>query len=485
MRRQSWRRRGKRCEWCWLVLALLATPVAAEGPHDGAPERRHPLFGRWPRAHVLSNGLTLVTLPWDSPGVVAYHTLVKVGSRDEVEPGRSGYAHLFEHMMFRGTERYPAEAYERALQAVGADTNAFTTQDYTMYTITAPSSALPRIVEMEADRFQHLAYDEAAYRTETGAVLGEYRKSASHPFLRMWETLSERAFRRHTYGHTTLGYLRDIQRMPEAFAYSKAFFHRFYTPDATVILVVGNFDAAQVRRLVERHYGAWHGKRRRTKVRKEPEPRHGDRVDLTWTGPTPARLLMGWRVPAFLADDRTDARRKASLRDTAALQVIHALLFDRSAPLHQRLVVQQRVALDLSSWSDWFHRDPHLFVVQARLAPGHPFEAVLDPIQSAMEALASGEVPTDRLADVRSHLRYAAPVELDRPGEVADRLGHFLAVAPFRVDSEGYLRSGLEAYYEALERVRPEDVASVARRYLTRRRRFVVTLSQQLEGDIQ
>ena len=132
--------------------------------------------------------------------------------------------------MFRGTENLPGEEYELALQAFGADTNAYTTSDYTVYTITAPSAALPTLVEVEADRFQNLSYDEEGYRTETGAVLGEYNTGASDPGSALWERISEMAFSEHTYGHTTLGYLRDICAMPEMLDYSWQFFDRYYTP---------------------------------------------------------------------------------------------------------------------------------------------------------------------------------------------------------------------------------------------------------------
>src|SRR5690606_1038216 len=215
------------------LLALLVTPALALAQESA-------VFSSPPRVERLPNGLTVISLRTDAPGIIAYYTLVRVGSRDEVEPGHSGYAHRFEHMMFRGTERFPQARYEETIQGFGADNNAYTTQDFTLYTVTAPSTVLAQVVELEADRFQHLAYDEPAYRTETGAVRGEYDTHVSSPFLRMWETLSALAFTRHTYGHTTLGYLRDIDRMPEELAYSRAFFRRFYTPDNATIIVAGD-----------------------------------------------------------------------------------------------------------------------------------------------------------------------------------------------------------------------------------------------------
>ena len=174
------------------LAGLLALP--APGSAQDAAANSRPSAGLFPQAPTverLQNGLTVVSVPWESPGIIAYFTLVRVGARDEVEQGRSGFAHLFEHMMFRGTQNVSQAQYEAALQAVGADNNAYTTQDFTLYTLTGPSSALGRLAELEADRFQHLSYTEEVFRTETGAVRGEYSVNASNPFLKMWEALSE------------------------------------------------------------------------------------------------------------------------------------------------------------------------------------------------------------------------------------------------------------------------------------------------------
>ena len=106
---------------------------------------------------------------------------MRTGSRNEVEPGKSGFAHFFEHMMFRGTGTYPQEKYNAVIKEMGADSNAFTSDDLTVYHILAGKAALPKIVEIEADRFQHLQYEEAEFQKEARAVLGEYNKNASNP----------------------------------------------------------------------------------------------------------------------------------------------------------------------------------------------------------------------------------------------------------------------------------------------------------------
>src|SRR5512140_3102608 len=140
-----------------MVALLLAALVAA--PDSKA-------FPFPIEMHTLPNGLRVALVPYDSPGLVAYYTLMRVGSRNEVEKGRSGYAHFFEHMMFTGTKQHSAQDYNDTVTRLGLNTNAFTSEDMTVYHLYGPARALPTIIEYEADRFQSLYYDEPAFRTE-------------------------------------------------------------------------------------------------------------------------------------------------------------------------------------------------------------------------------------------------------------------------------------------------------------------------------
>src|SRR5437764_9973482 len=219
-----------------LTLLLGAQMALAQ---EAASERIFP----YPiKTTTLDNGLAVLSVPFDSPGSIAYYAVVRTGSRNEVEKGLSGFAHFFEHMMFRGTEKYPQEKYQRTVKALGADTNAFTTDDWTCYHMTVPSSALPTVVEIEADRFRNLKYGEPEFQKEARAVLGEYNKSASSPFLMLNETMQEKAYTTHTYKHTTIGFLADIKAMPKQYAYSKTFFDRWYRPENCTIVVAGEVD---------------------------------------------------------------------------------------------------------------------------------------------------------------------------------------------------------------------------------------------------
>ena len=131
------------------------------------------------RTHTLENGLTVVLVPLPGDGLVAYYSVVRTGSRDEVEPGHSGFAHFFEHMMFRGTERYPGPVYDRIMTSIGADANAYTTDDWTCYHINFAKPDLARVIELEADRFQNLSYPEREY----SYIVGIAATSASNPIV--------------------------------------------------------------------------------------------------------------------------------------------------------------------------------------------------------------------------------------------------------------------------------------------------------------
>ncbi|MEM1415767.1 MAG: pitrilysin family protein [Myxococcota bacterium] len=467
----------------FLAALALVAGAAPLGADEIRAQEAHPVFPAPPQVSRLPNGLRVISIPWPSPGIVAYYTLVRVGSRDEVEEGHSGFAHLFEHMMFRGTEAMPGDEYEARVQALGADNNAYTDRDLTMYTVTAPSEQLDEIVALEAERFQRLSYSEEDFRTETGAVQGEYAKSASSPFLPMWEALNELAFERHTYGHTTLGYLRDICAMPEEYAYSRRFFQRFYTPDNTTLVVAGDVDHAALLAAVRSAYGSWRGRRARDAVPAEPGVRSGAR-HLVWNGSAPPRVLLGYRTPAFAGGATRPAARAAALRETAALDVVRKLVFSEASPLYRRLVNEERKLLRLESY-EAHTRDPGLFLVGAQLPPPEEvpsveardaaFAEIVDAVQGELRRLAEGRIDPERFARTSSHLRYALLAEVATPNDAANLLGRMIAVG----DDTGTL----EAYLRALAAVTPDDVARVAGAYLVPERRIQITLAPPAQGE--
>ncbi|HLT48739.1 MAG TPA: pitrilysin family protein, partial [Rubricoccaceae bacterium] len=219
------------------LLLPLALAAVALAPRPAAAQPDDRIFPYEYHVRDLDNGLRVVVIPTDFPNIVSLQIPVATGSRNEVEEGRSGFAHFFEHMMFRGTENRSAEEYQAVLKNIGGDQNAYTTDDRTVYHTTFSAEDLETMLELEADRFMHLAYAEPEFRTEALAVLGEYNKNSADPLNKLIEVQRESAFQRHTYRHTTMGFLEDIEAMPEAYDYSREFFRRYYRPENAVVLI--------------------------------------------------------------------------------------------------------------------------------------------------------------------------------------------------------------------------------------------------------
>ena len=147
------------------------------------------------RIDKLENGLKIVSIPLANPDIIAYYTIVRSGSRNEIEPGKSGFAHLFEHLMFKGTRQMPKAAYDEFLTRLGAGTNGFTADDYTCYSVIfAGRENLEEVVKAEADRFINLAYTEDTIKTEAPVIEGEYYTSAANPDRRLIELLRDTAY---------------------------------------------------------------------------------------------------------------------------------------------------------------------------------------------------------------------------------------------------------------------------------------------------
>src|SRR5438874_1182113 len=187
---------------CALLLPMAALAAAGDVMPFPASEK------------TLPNGLKVIVVPTGFPNIVSMYIPVQTGSRNEPEPGKSGFAHFFEHMMFRGTPTYPPEKFEAVMTKAGARSNANTSDDRTVYHVTFGKDDLAKMMEVQADRFMNLAYSEAAFKTEANAVLGEYNKNSASPVRKLIEVQRNNAYTTHTYKHTTMGFIKDIEDMP-------------------------------------------------------------------------------------------------------------------------------------------------------------------------------------------------------------------------------------------------------------------------------
>jgi zinc protease len=412
----------------------------------------------------LPNGLRLITITTDYPNIVSLFIVVGAGSRNEVEPGKSGFAHLFEHLMFRGTPEFSPERYQSELENAGAASNAYTSSDLTAFHTTFSKEDLPRILSMEADRFAHLYVAPADFKTETRAVLGEYNKNSANPTQKLYETLRATAFRVHTYRHTTMGFLKDIEAMPDEYDYSHQFFDRYYRPEYTTIIVAGDVDPKRVRALIDERWGTWKRGGFMPTNPVEP-PQDGPRTaHVDWPSDTLPWVAVAYRGPAY----------EDSNEETAALDAISRLGFGRTSPLYQKLVIdEQRV--DTMNAGAPTNLDPELFDVRARAKNAADLPSIEQQVIATAEDFASKPVDPKKLDTLKEHVRYEFALELNNSESIASTVAQYVAL---RRTPETINR-----YYDAYARLTPADLEKAAQKYLIGKNRTVVTLTSKPSAE--
>jgi zinc protease len=409
---------------------------------------------------ILENGLTVVAVPINSPDIIAFYTVVRAGSRNEVEEGKSGYAHFFEHMMFRGTKNYSSEEYNKILKMMGADSNAYTTDDFTCYHIVASKENLEKIFEIESDRFINLNYSKEAFQKEAGAILGEYRKTASSPFFALFEKMQDTAYEAHTYKHTTMGFLKDILAMPENYEYSIEFYRRHYRPDNIAVIVAGDLKPEEIFALAQKYFGKFEGKAEIKKVEEEPAQKKQKRAEIKWENPTLPFLFIGFHGPKFESENI----------ENVALEAIAEISFGEISPLYQELVNKTQTADFLeASWE--LHRDPYLFLILLRLNDKEKISEVEDKIFKTLENIKAKGVSQDELEKVKSKKLYSFLSSLNTPSMVANVLAEFFALS-------GSFDS-LEKYINLYKKLDNETIKNVAKKYLNYENSTTVILYQK------
>jgi len=443
-----------------LLLVLVASACTSQ-----KQEKEEGIFPYPIVSDSLDNGLKLVTVPYDSPGLVSFYIIVRVGSRNEVEPGKTGFAHFFEHMMFRGTDQYPPEKYSLELKKIGASANANTWLDRTVYHMTGNSKMMDKMFEIEADRFQHLNYSEADFKVEAGAVKGEYTKNFANQFRQINELMSDSAFNVHTYEHTTMGFYEDIVDMPNQYDYSKLFYDRFYRPEYTTILVVGDADPEKVKELTAKYFGQWPRGHYKSDIKAEPEqkgPRYAHIQNPNFT-PT---LSLNYKTPAFDPESK----------DVASLDLISTMSFSERSDLYKKLVIEEQKAYNLMGFM-YYTVDPYLFQIMALVINEDDLQYVKDAITAELDKLKEEPVDAELLEQTKSRTKYQLLMELDDPANIAEVLSYFIWVSN---DPQS-----INKYYHTIMSITPEDIMNAARKYFVPEGLTVVTVSSKEEGGVK
>ncbi|HKS23236.1 MAG TPA: pitrilysin family protein [Thermoanaerobaculia bacterium] len=432
-----------------LVCALLLPAAASAATGDVLP---------FPATEkTLPNGLKVIVVPTGFPNIVALYIPVQTGSRNEIEPGKSGFAHFFEHMMSRGTPAYPPEKYNEVVTKAGARENANTSDDRTVYHIVFAREDLPKIMEIYADRFMNLAYPEPAFQTESKAVLGEYNKNSASPVRKLLEVQRDHAFSTHTYKHTTMGFIKDIEDMPNQYAYSKEFFKRWYRPEYTTIIVAGDVKPDEVFALVDKYWSGWQRGTYKADIPQEPPAKGPVYAHVDWPSNTLPWVTVAFHGPAF-SDTQKDAAAMSTLLD---------LEFGQTSDLYKRLVNDEQ-KVDQLFYFDDPHVDPSLYTVFARVKKQDDVPYVRDQIEKTFAGVRDRLEPADRVEEAKSQARYSLVRSLDNTEAVAETLAEFVKF------NRSY--NTINNFYRVQASLTPQDLQATAKRYFTNANLVVTTL---------
>jgi zinc protease len=412
-----------------------------------------PLSGEY-KVHrfVFENGLRLLVVEDHSSPTFAYQTWFRVGSRDEV-PGKTGLAHLFEHMMFKETKNMKEGEFDRLLEGAGAEgENAFTSRDYTAYIQELPKGKLELITQAEADRMVNLIINDLAFKTEREVVQNERRfRNENNPDGLMDQELFNSAFKKHPYHWPVIGYQADLDSMSAENALK--FYHTFYSPNHATIIVVGDVDPNETRDLVEKHYGSLVKQPSPIQTIAAEPPQKEARHKKLKLNIQVEKLLMGYHIPAV-----TD-------EDMPAISLIQSVLTGGKSSRLNRALVDTGIASAVGSY-DFEDKDPSLFVIMVNLQKDKPASQAESVILNEMTKLTKNPIPAEEIERAKNKLSFSFYQGLDSNFEKAYFLGHYESVA-------GSFEAGIK-HQQKIQKVTAADIQRAAKRYLSPQNRTVV-----------
>ncbi len=403
----------------------------------------------FPRPNIeswkLDNGLTVIYLGVHKTPLVTVQVWYHAGSKDEPRD-RRGSAHMFEHLMFRGTERVPPEEHARLLDKIGGEVNAFTTEDMTCFHDTVPPQYMDFAMELEAERMQHLLFLETVIDTEREVVKEEIRQRENNPISKALLKFRELAFTRHPYAWDAGGRIEDLDKTtPEDLM---KFYKAYYQPNNAALIVVGDVS----RKDVDTSARKWFGGIPRAPDPPRPadaltEPRQKAQVSKIMDPAQIGIVIEGYKIPA------------AKDKDIPALEVLSTILSrGNSSRLHQRIVRRDKVGVFTGAFMDAKEHPSLLLIFGAHLAPEQG-QKVRDDLLDEVKKLQLAKVKPDELQKAKNQLAASFIFELQNVSSIANKIGRSWI---YTKDPRSWLDD-----YGKLLRVTAEDVRRVAKRYLT------------------
>lgn len=428
----------------FLAPLLLSSLLLLWIPSQGGASEVHEV--------TLANGLTVLMKEVHKAPVVTVQVWYRVGSRNEVM-GRAGLSHMLEHMMFKGTRRYPKGTFSKIIRKNGGNDNAFTSQDYTAYFENLAADRVELALDLEADRMQNLLLNNKEFQLEREVVKEERRlRTEDDPKSFLVESLYAQAFVQHPYHWPIIGWFSDLNAM--TLGDLQRYYDTHYSPNNAILVIVGDIDAKEILPIIQRHF--------------EPIPRGPD--------PPPVKVI----EPEQQGERRLVVKRNAHLpfvmvgylapnhshQDAYALAILESLLSDgKSSRLYQSLVYQQKLALDVGSRYSLLQANPDLFYMYAVVKPGHQADTVEQAIHDQIALLQQFPPTAKELQRAKNQVEASHIFGQDSNFRQAMLLG--------QSESVGAGWQFLDQFVERIRTVTAKDIQQVARRYFTQDRRTV------------
>lgn len=398
----------------------------------------------------LANGMKVVVREDHRAPVAVHMVWYRVGSMDESN-GTTGVAHVLEHMMFKGTRKFPEGSLSKTVARLGGRDNAFTNTDYTAYFQQIPKDHLEKMMEMEADRMRNLQFKASDFDKEIRVVMEERRwRTDDQPEGRLDEALRASAFVAHPYHWPIIGWMNDLQNMTVDDA--RHWYERWYAPNNATLVVVGDVDAQAVRKMAEKHFGRIKPKKiTSVKPQEEPEQRGIRRVAVSAPAENPM-VVLAYKVPA-LRDVEKD-------QDVYALDVLSSILdgYD-NARLPATLVRQEKIALAVGASYSALSRGPALFVVEGVPSKGVTVDELEKRLRGEIARIAKDGISEAELQRVKMQLISSQIYKRD------SMFGQAMEIGVFEMTGIGHRQ--IDRTIEKLKAVTPQQVQQVAKKYFS------------------
>jgi zinc protease len=435
------------------VAAALMGVVVCAAVQPSSAASRPPKFQY--QISTLPNGLTVVLSEDHSTPIVHVNLAYHVGSKNE-KAGRTGFAHLFEHLMFKGSKNVQPEAHTSMLASIGGQSNAYTTDDETVFWETVPAQYLPLALWLEGDRMATLRIDKDTFENEREVVKEERRmRIDNQPYGRLNEIIYDQAFTVHPYKHATIGSMQDLEAASVDDV--RDFYQTYYVPANATLVLVGDFDPVPALQFISQYLG-------RVPKAERPVPRDIP-VEPPQTKEKRVTLQEPWPLPAVVVAYHVI---KDGNPDSYPLHIAAKVLSDgQTSRIYKKLVYETQMAVAAFGNANLIE-DPNLFYAVAIVSPGHTTDEVTAALIAELDRLKSEPITSHELQ--RTKNQFARDYILGRESnqQKAGQLSHAVVI-------HGDIKTA-DGEFDIFQNITVADVQRVARTYFRPENRLVLTL---------